>query len=1324
MNHETSLPNRRRLPWAFARLYTLLLLLLPVGLPAGLHAQYTTSDQLSSQYVTALTEDSQGYIWIGTTHGLNRFSGSNYLTYYSQRDSAGLNNDDIKTLMTDAEGRLWIGTECGLSVRERGRFRHLPNNGFHLIPQLADLDVEHLIVSDRNGIAKINKQHLQEEARFVRNGLSLAQVLAVSGNGQVWVANSTPQSGHLIYILDNDLRLQQTLPLTAPAELLAKDSDGDIWLVTQRDIRCYRTGAHIPQERPLPAALKGLRRRGPIHFLQVYRDSCLLIGVGGQGMFCYDKRAGTLTPLHRQQRLTDKQYVCFVDSRQNIWLSDTHTGVKFYPAQFFYESLTSVQDFLTDPIIRNIAVDREGYLWMRTSNDLACYDMEDERLLYHDAHDGPYGCLLIDSKGTLWTINPYDRLNHYTLSNGRPTLRRSFRFQGNVFAVCEDREGNIWATLTDRFAIIHPDGSLSYKNAPDGVAFSTLWSVQPSGKMFLYTTNNGIYEFGDDRQFFPLDVPALNPNSVHIDRNKAYWIGTYNAGLTYYDPQTQEVRQFDTGTGLLDNNIKSITEDKEGNIWFSTSTGINKYDRQTQSCSYLYDPHFQNGKLYSLNCAATTPDGRLFFGGQGSVTIVYPDRVKAAVRDIPLSFDRVLINGEPLDDVGNKLELHYPDNGVTFYYSGLSFESGSFLHYAYRLDGFERKWNDAGNNTRASYPNLPPGDYVFRVRVKKLDGQWSQPELALPITIVKETYRCYEELKNREKNGMDRPVCYERAIMEWNTDMFVPQYPGAEWFHRMGEQGCAKPVCPSEYAHSMGNSTGSLDLQWKYIYRYPNLQGGFIWDWVDQGIANTDSEGRKFWSYGGDYGKDMPSDGNFCCNGLIGPDRVPHPALEEVKHVYQDISVTPENIEKGIFNVFNRFYFTDLSGYEIRYSIAADGKTVRKGSFRTSAGPQHGDSFTVQYPGMSPDKTWYINFDVVDTDGRDLLPAGSTVATEQFLIKKAEKKAYAAGSGKPCSISDADGRITISSADVEFVFDRSSGTVCSYKVDGKEMFKDGFGLQPNFWRAPNDNDYGNGMPARAQIWKAASRGFSADASAVQDGANAVLTVKYTLPEGHAYNVVYTVYPEGIVKVNADFKGVETGGKPVDIPRIGLRMRLPASADSFSYFGRGPWENYIDRNSAARTGLYSSSALAEYVPYVRPQECGHHTGCLWLGIGGLTFVADSLFEFNALRNSIEDFDSEEAVQHDYQWSNFNPAEAKDPAAAKNVLRRQHHVDDIVPRDWVELCIDMTQSGIGGYDSWGSRPEECRTLWSDRDYSFGFAIVPQKAMPAAKAAKYRF
>lgn len=586
-------------------------------------------------------------------------------------------------------------------------------------------------------------------------------------------------------------------------------------------------------------------------------------------------------------------------------------------------------------------------------------------------------------------------------------------------------------------------------------------------------------------------------------------------------------------------------------------------------------------------------------------------------------------------------------------------------------------------------------------------------------------YRCYEDVKSLELNGMNRPVCYERAILEWNTDMFVPQYPGAEWFHRMGEEGCTKPVCPSEYAHSMGNSTGSLDLQWKYIYQYPNLQGGFIWDWVDQGMAAEDSNGTLYWKYGGDYGTDMPSDGNFCCNGLVGPDRLPHPALEEVKHVYQDISITPENLEDGTFSVFNRFYFTGLTGHEVRYAIQADGKTVRKGSIRLSAGPQQRETISVPYPRMSSDKDWYINFDVVDIDGRPLLAAGSTVASEQYLLKKAVRAVYAYDdSREQCRINEDEGSITIVSPSVEFVFDKNTGVVSSYKTGGQEMFKDCFGLRPSFWRAPNDNDYGNGMPLRAQMWKTASREYNASAKAWIEDGKAVLDVAYAIDGGYAYNVVYTVHPDGIVNVAASFKGVSTGAAPLDIPRIGLRMRLPASADAFRYFGRGPWENYIDRNSSARAGLYSSSAEAEYVPYVRPQECGHHTGCRWIEIGGLTFVADSLMEFNALRNSIEDFDSEEAVRHDYQWYNFDPDAVKDPAQARNVLRRQHHINDIVPRDYVELCIDLCQSGVGGYDSWGARPEESRTLWSDRDYSFGFTIVPRTVMPASKASVYRY
>ena len=578
---------------------------------------------------------------------------------------------------------------------------------------------------------------------------------------------------------------------------------------------------------------------------------------------------------------------------------------------------------------------------------------------------------------------------------------------------------------------------------------------------------------------------------------------------------------------------------------------------------------------------------------------------------------------------------------------------------------------------------------------------------------------------NPDKPSMNRPVCYERAVLEWNTDMFVPQYPSADWFRRMGENGCDRPVCPSEYAHSMGNSTGSLDLQWKYIYRYPNLQGGFIWDWVDQGFAEKDGNGRFFWAYGGDYGKDMPSDGNFCCNGLISPDRTPHPALKEVKHVYQDVAITPTDLGKGEFELFNRFYFTELdSRYEVRYTVLSDGKAVKSGTAEVTAAPQEKAAFAVTLPGMPDDRTWHINFDVIDTEGTALTEPGHVIATEQYLLKEGVRKDYVSKKGKSCSISDDGSRITISSPAVEFAFDRNSGTVVSYKVKGREMFHDGYGLRPNFWRGPNDNDYGNGLPRRAGIWKQAGKDFQADASAVTEGNRAVLTVRYTLPEGFRYDVTYTVWPEGIVKTEAAFHGDKTK-KPVDIPRIGMRMRLPAAADEFSYFGRGPWENYWDRNSAARMGIYTSSAEDEYVRYVRPQECGHHTGCEWLGIGGLTVVADDTpFEFNALRTSIESLDGEEAEGHPYQWRNLDPNEKKDDSAARDSYRRQTHISDIVPQDYVELCIDFRQSGIGGYDSWGSLPEKSRCLWSDRDYSFSFTMVPQSVMGRTKAAGYSF
>lgn len=567
-------------------------------------------------------------------------------------------------------------------------------------------------------------------------------------------------------------------------------------------------------------------------------------------------------------------------------------------------------------------------------------------------------------------------------------------------------------------------------------------------------------------------------------------------------------------------------------------------------------------------------------------------------------------------------------------------------------------------------------------------------------------YEAYLWVKNQEKDGQNRPVCYERAVYEWDTDMIVPQYPGADWFRRMGEKYDDRPVCPSEYAHAMGNSTGSLDLQWEQIYRYPHLQGGFIWDWIDQGLHATDAGGRAYWTYGGDYGKNSPSDANFLCNGLIGPDRKPHPGLAEVKHVYQNVTVTPVDAAAGTFCIFNRQYFKDLSDYDLVWTLERDGVAVKSGRLHFATEPQSGENFTIKLPAFDRKGEYRINFDVVTRTAEPLLEKGYAVATDQVLLKEGEAPAFAAGRKAAVSVSNEGGLITLAGKNFTAVFDKGEGILKKYVYKGRNIFDDALGLKPNFWRGPTDNDYGNMAPVRLQEWKKASAGCKAEISA--DGAEASVTAQYELPYGCSMTVKYSFPAEGVMTVDGQFNG--GAGKAVEIPRIGFRMRLPASADRFAYFGRGPAENYSDRSSGSRKSLYESSAAAEYVPYVRPQECGHHTDVSRLDLEGVSvFSGAEPFEFNVLRNRVEDFDSEETTGRDYQWRNFTPDEKHDPAEAKNAMRRQTHVNDITPRDEVEVCIDCGMTGVGGYDSWGSKPEPSRTLMSDKDYSFAFTFI---------------
>ena len=605
-------------------------------------------------------------------------------------------------------------------------------------------------------------------------------------------------------------------------------------------------------------------------------------------------------------------------------------------------------------------------------------------------------------------------------------------------------------------------------------------------------------------------------------------------------------------------------------------------------------------------------------------------------------------------------------------------------------------------------------------------------------------YQTYLWVKNADKDIMNRPVNYERAQWEWNSDMYVPQYPSAGWLESIGKKGSDRPVVPSEYAHAMGNSTGSLWDQWKAIYKYPNLQGGYIWDWVDQGIAVKDENGRPYWAYGGDFGKNMPSDGNFLCNGVVGPDRTPHPGYNEVKYAHQNIAFEADDLMNGKFTVKNRFYFTNLKKYQIHYEVKENAKTIRGGKISLDIEPQGSKTLNVNVSGLKPKvgTEYFVEFRVTTTEPEALIPVGYEIAKEQFRLPIEPLARTYKVEGAALNCSDKDNLLEVNSSKVQFVFNKATGVVTSYKVNGTEYFKDGFGLQPNFWRAPTDNDYGNQAPKRLQIWKESSKDFKvAEADVRKDDKDAVLTVKYALPAGNHYIVTYRIHPSGVVKADYTFTptGLEAAkteaseaavtatytpgnedmhktSSDLVVPRIGIRFRLPAEMNQVTYFGRGPEENYIDRNSGVTVDLYKNTADQMYFPYVRPQENGHHTDTRWLSVGkksgkGLTIYADNTVGFNALRNSVEDFDSENAVNRDYQWNNRYAEELKhDISTAKNIKPRQTHINDITPRDFVEVCVDMKQMGLGGYDSWGAKPDPQYLIPANREYKWGFTIVP--------------
>ena len=561
--------------------------------------------------------------------------------------------------------------------------------------------------------------------------------------------------------------------------------------------------------------------------------------------------------------------------------------------------------------------------------------------------------------------------------------------------------------------------------------------------------------------------------------------------------------------------------------------------------------------------------------------------------------------------------------------------------------------------------------------------------------------KTYAWIKSRD---LSRPVQYEQAGTKAHTDIYCPMYATIDHMIKYAEKNKDKPLIQCEYAHAMGNSTGNFQDYWDAIENNDGLQGGCIWDWVDQGLLTTNEKGEKFWAYGGDFGpKDVWTDGNFNCNGLVDPNRNPHPGLFEVKKVYQNIGFKAVDLSKGSFEFINKFGFLNLNNFSFDWRIEADGIKVAEGKLPLLDVPAHGKKEVLIPMNIKakPGKEYFIIFSAKTTAATDLIPVGHEVAYEQFKLPISAPALSFTPAGK-LTIEKSSDKVIIKGGDFAVTFDLIKGGINSLTFAGKEMLNEGKGPQPDFWRAPTDNDFGNGLDKRDKIWRKAGENKKLTGSKiVQISENQVnIELAFDIPglEGETvakYESVYKVYGDREIEVLNNFTA--TAEKLPEIPRMGMNLQLAREYENMQWLGRGPQENYCDRNTGALVGLYNGKVKDQYWAYIRPQENGNKTDVRWVAFtnnegNGLLSIGLPLLSVSAHHNLMEDFESPvRTIGRVYD--------------GKQVVNR--HTTDVKERNLVSVNLDYKQMGVGGDNSWGARTHP-QYLLTDKTYSYSFRL----------------
>ena len=572
----------------------------------------------------------------------------------------------------------------------------------------------------------------------------------------------------------------------------------------------------------------------------------------------------------------------------------------------------------------------------------------------------------------------------------------------------------------------------------------------------------------------------------------------------------------------------------------------------------------------------------------------------------------------------------------------------------------------------------------------------------------------YDWIKGYDQS---RPVQYEQAGQNGKTDIFCPMYYDYRGCERYSQGDNPRPLIQCEYAHAMGNSIGGFKEYWDLVRQFPKYQGGYIWDYIDQGLRGKSKvTGKQIWTYGGDYGRFPASDNNFNCNGVINPDREPNAHAWEIQYYYQNIWTTLTDAKSGIVEIYNENFFVPIQGVTLRYTIEAEGDKVASGTVdvqKLQIAPQTRKHVTIKEIAAALKNKKYAgkelvcNIEYVLNSNDQLLKKGEVVSHDQFVLTPYKFVDFAQLTNKTGDIKVEEhiAYFVVSANGVDYTIDRSTGYISHIDVDGKPMLQEDYELRPDFWRAPTDNDFGAGIQRRNRAWEN-PRMSRADIKSEKQGSNYVVTTNLTM---NVYNaklqLVYTFTPEGKVIIDesltlpsreeAEAMSEGQGGNNrrfVSTPmRFGMELQMPKEFSTIEFYGKGPYENYIDRNNSATLGVYEQKVSDQYWGWVRPQESGNKTQVRWWKVlnkqdKGLAFCSNEPMECSSLP---------------YLTSDLSTGQDK----------KQHHSGDLVERPFTSVHIAQRQMGLGCVNSWGAWPrEEYQMPYGN--YHFQFVIAPVK------------